>query len=311
MYSYAPTSDCNPTKCPLVVALGCFDGVHLGHRRLLACAKEQATALGLPLLVYSPESKKGQAFLSTPDEKRALLGSLGANAVVLADFDAIKGLLPEEFVQKILIGQLDCRIAVCGYNFSFGKMASGNADTLRQLMEAQGRAALVQPPVDQDGEPVSSTRIRSLLSAGQIEQANCLLCRPYSLSGKVSHGRAIGRTLGFPTVNLPFLSGKLPPRAGVYYSRVRTGDSCHAAVTNIGVRPTFKDVSAAPTLEAHLLDFSGDLYEKEIVVELVRFLRPERAFTDPMALKEAVMRDIESAKQLAAQDSILIKTESI
>ncbi len=306
MFSFVPTLAFKDLSSGCVAALGCFDGVHLGHRRLLACAKEQADQLGLPLVVYSPESKKGQAFLSTPKEKEQLLKELGADFVFLAEFDAIKALSPAAFVNDILIGQLNCHLAVCGYNFAFGKMASGNAETLCELMTQSNRRVIVQPSVTANGLPVSSTRIRGLLSEGNTEEATHLLCRPYFVTGTVSHGRAIGRTLGFPTLNLPLPEEKLVPKAGVYYSRVFFDGRCHAAVTNIGIRPTFADLTPVPTLEAHLLHFVGDLYEKEIEVALVQFLRPEKAFADIESLKDTVLGDIEHALHLAAHDSIIL-----
>ena len=305
MFSFAPTLAFKDLSSGCVAALGCFDGVHLGHRQLLACAKEHADILGLPLAIYSPESKKGQAALSTAKEKERLLKELGADFVFLADFDSIKALCPADFVRNVLIEQLNCRLAVCGYNFAFGKMAAGNADTLCRLMAQYDRNVIVQPRVTANGFPVSSTRIRTLLSEGDTKEANDLLCRPYSVSGTVSHGRAVGRTLGFPTLNLPFAEGKLVPKAGVYYSRVFFDGKCHAAVTNIGIRPTFADLAPVSTLEAHLLDFAGDLYEKEIEVALVQFLRAEKAFADVKTLQATVLDDIEHARRLAAQDSII------
>lgn len=310
MFSFAPTLAFKDLSAGCVVALGCFDGVHLGHRRLLACAKEQANRLNLPLAVYSPESKKGQASLSTAEEKEALLKKLGADFVFFADFDAIKGLSPQEFVDNILIGQLNCRLAVCGYNFSFGKMASGKANTLTELMVANQRQVIVQPSVSENGAPVSSTRIRALLSEGKTKEATDLLCRPYSVTGTVGHGRAIGRTLGFPTLNLPFPDGKLVPKAGVYYSHVYIDGHCYAAVTNIGVRPTFADSTPVPTLEAHLLHYAANLYEKEIEVAILQFLRPEKAFADIESLKATVMGDIEYARGLAAQDPFILNQRS-
>jgi riboflavin kinase/FMN adenylyltransferase len=157
---------------------------------------------------------------------------------------------------------------------------------------------------DQD---VSSTRIRSLLLDGNIEGANELLEKPYCLSGAVRHGRQIGRTLGFPTANLAFPEGKLVPKHGVYYCHAHTPFGVFGAISNVGLRPTFDDTPPSPVLEAHLFGFEGDLYEQQIQIRFIRFLRPEMRFPDPDALADAVRRDIQTAKNLAASDPILTK----
>lgn len=307
MYSFAPTSVCDPSKTGCVAALGCFDGLHIGHRKLLARAKETARSLDLPLVVYSPESKKGQAFLTTSDEKRELLLSLGADHVILADFESIRSLSPVQFVQQILIEQLNCRVAVCGYNFTFGHKASGDAALLTALMESAHRTVYVEGSVEQNGSPVSSTRVRNLLLQGNACEAALLLNRPYCLCATVTHGRQIGRTLGFPTLNVAFPEGKIIPKNGVYYCRVTTANGIYGAVANVGIRPTFEDRLPIPVLEAHLFGFAGDLYGQSVKVELVRFMRPEQAFSDSTALAAAVHADIEHAKEMAASDPILTK----
>lgn len=307
MSSFAPTSDCDLLKKGCVAALGCFDGLHVGHQKLIARAKEIAREIKLPLVVYSPESKKGTAFLTTSDEKRELLLSLGADLVILADFESIRALSPLQFVQDVLIGQLNCQIAVCGYNFTFGNKAAGNAELLCKLMADNNRKAYVESSVTQNGLPVSSTRVRNLLSDGNAEKAALLLSRPYALTSVVTHGRKIGRTLGFPTLNLAFPEGKIIPKKGVYYCRVTTACGVYGAIANVGIRPTFDDTLEKPVLEAHLFNFSGDLYSQTVKVELVRFIRPEQTFPDSTALAAAVHTDIEHAKELAATDPILTK----
>ena len=307
MYSFAPISACDLASCGCVTALGCFDGLHIGHRKLLTHAKAEADALGLPLVVYSPESKKGQAFLSTPEEKKELLLTLGADLVILADFESIRQLSPSCFVEEILIGQLNCRVALCGYNFTFGHKAEGNAALLSELMADKNRTVHIESPVEQDGAAVSSTRVRSLLLQGEVDKAALLLGRPYSISAEVTHGRAIGRTLGFATLNLPFPQGKIIPKHGVYYCRVTTPCGIYGAIANIGIRPTFDDRLPIPILEAHLFGFSGELYGKTVTTSLIRFMRPEKTFPDSTALAAAVHADIQTAKEMAASDPILPK----
>ena len=227
-----------------------------------------------------------------------------------ADFDAIKDLSAESFVSEILCAQLSCRCALCGYNFRFGKYAAGSSDTLGQLLQAHGADTVVLPAVKSQGEDVSSTRIRALIQCGRIEDANDLLCKPFSVTGTVSKGRQIGRTLGFPTANLPFPMGKLIPRNGVYYCHVKTRLGIFGAVANIGIHPTFDDQPERPVLEAHLLSFDGDLYGEEVQVSLLRFLREEKKFSDPAVLAATVHADMHTAMQLAATDPILMKGSS-
>ena len=301
----APTSasECSPS----VVVLGCFDGVHQGHRQLIAAAKEIALKKGLPLVAYSPESRKGQALLTTATEKTALLHKLGCDRVILADFGAIKDLAPMEFLECILANRLHCHVAVCGYNFAFGKKAAGDSALLCAFMQSIGGSAFVVPAVTQDEDAVSSTRIRKLLSEGHPAKASALLGRPYTVTDTVRHGRAIGRTLGFPTLNLTFPAEKLIPKNGVYYCRVTTPMGVYGAVANVGFRPTFADTPPAAVLEAHLLDFAQDLYDQSVSVEFIEFLRPERAFESPAALAETVKGDIARAIALKNEDLLLAK----
>ena len=307
MFSFAPTSVFESSAPASVVALGCFDGLHQGHAALLRRAKEQADILGLPLVIYSPETKKGQALLFTPTEKERHLLAMGCERVILADFDHIRGMSATEFVDEILCRQLNCRIAVCGFNFRFGNKASGDSRTLVALMRERGRDALVQEPIYLQGAPVSSSRIRSLLAKAEPVQASVLMGRPYSVEGRVEHGRAIGRTMGFPTLNLAFPKEKLIPHTGVYYVRVHTDNGVYAAIANVGVRPTFSDRLSRPVLEAHLFDFSGNLYETEVSVEFCSFLRPEKTFSDPQELAAAVQKDMAICRALAASDPVLSK----
>lgn len=309
MCLYVPTSVSEPVSLSngCVVALGCFDGLHIGHQALLCRALKEADKRSLPLVVYSPESRKGQAFLTTPAEKQAMLYAFGANKVILADFDAIKDLDADAFVSEILLKQLNCRAAVCGYNFRFGKFAAGDCVCLSNLLRRKGADTVVLPAVQKDGADVSSTRIRTLLQEGKIEAANVLLAEPFSVTGNVTEGRKIGRTLGFPTANLVFAKGKLIPKNGVYYCRVQTAFGLFGAIANVGVRPTFDDRLQIPVLEAHLFCFDQALYGSEIRVSLVSFLRPEMKFSAPEELAATVRHDIEKAKALAANDPMLTK----
>lgn len=282
-----------------VVALGSFDGVHLGHARVIGCAGELAREQGCLLTVWTfrelPFGKN--TTLTNNEERKEIFDSLGVERLILAEFNAIRHLSPEEFVRDILIGQLRARIAVCGFNYRFGAGGKGDPAMLKVLMNQYGGDARMVDPVNLGGEPVSSTRIRTMVADGDMEGAALLLGRNYFLSGKVGHGRAIGHSLGFPTVNLPFPENRTIPRLGVYASVVRTPVGIYRGVTNVGIRPTVNDGMIRPVCETFLLDFSGDLYDCPLRVEFGRFLRPEKKFPSFEALKEAIAADIAAVRQ--------------
>jgi len=281
-----------------VVALGSFDGVHLGHTRVIRTAGELAASLGCRLTVWTfrelPFGKN--TTLTSNEEREEIFASLGVDRMILAEFDAIRSLSPEEFVRDILVGQLQARVAVCGFNYRFGAGGKGDPSLLKTLMNRYGGDARMVEPVEMGGEPVSSTRIRALVAEGNMEEAALLLGRSYFLSGRVGHGRAIGHSLGFPTVNLPFPENRTIPRLGVYASVVRTPVGIFRGVTNVGIRPTVNDGMIRPVCETFLLDFSGDLYDCTLQVAFGRFLRPEKKFPSFDALKAAIAADIAAVR---------------
>ena len=305
-----------------VVALGCFDGVHAGHRALLLAAKAAAAERGLSFTVWSLTGKPGKGgaasrlLCSEAARERLLREEIGADRVILAPFCAVHALAPEKFVREILQAQLHAAFAVCGENFRFGKGGAGDASVLRALMQAQGGDAFVLPLLRESalrsvepmpGSPipvdpvVSSTRIRALLEAGDPAAAALLLGRPFFIEGEVCRGKALGRTLGFPTANLRFPDALVRPKRGVYFGRVTLQDGArYAAVCNLGMRPTVED-GYGLLLECCLLDFSGSLYGQQIRAELLHFLRPERRFASREELQAQVLADLETGKELAAK----------
>lgn len=278
-----------------VVALGFFDGVHAAHRALIGEAGRLARAAGLPLAVFTFPAecgvKGGGSRIYDTATKLSLLESLGVDVVVLADFPSVAGLEPEEFVNRVLIGDLDARVAVAGFNFRFGKGASADAEMLEKLMSEGGRVAKIHDELTHDGRTVSATDVRAALARGEVGLARELLTVPYFMRGVVTHGKAEGRNLGFPTVNMSAPEGLVTPRRGVYKTAVPIGEKLYTGLTNIGNCPTFgaREMHA----ETYILDFSGDLYERELTVYFLEFLREEREFGSGEELARQIGRDIE------------------
>ena len=289
-----------PESGRTVAALGFFDGVHIGHRRLLDRVAETAASRGLipSVFTFSDDAiafKPDAARLTDFSEKLELFRAAGIERVYAADFPALSGLSPEKFVSQILIGCLNVSVAVCGFNFRFGARAAGDSEALVRLMRAAGGEAEVIASTLLDGAVVSSSAIRSALAMGDVDLANRMLGRPYALSGVVEHGRGYGHTEGIPTVNLPLAPHLAIPRKGVYRSRVTVDCTGYPAVSNVGTRPTFG--GDAVNCESYLLDYDGaDLYGKTVSVELLAFLRDEKKFDTPEELYRQIERDIALAR---------------
>lgn len=285
---------CTPVfDSPCRAVLGSFDGFHAGHRALFARARELCGEDGLACLAVV--IRRGGERLSEDGQKRSLLLEAGADGVAVFELDDIKELTCEEFV--LLLKEKYCaRACVCGFNFRFGAGRSGSVGTLASLIPTE-----IVPEVRLGGESVSSSAVRALLAAGEVRRASEMLLRPYSVSGEVEHGKALGRRMGFPTANIRFPEGACVPRRGVYLTRVRRGGDAGYAVTNVGVRPTVggEDVNA----ESWLFDFEGDLYGKLITVEFLEYIRAERRFPSVAALEEQIALDRERAKELIIKES--------
>ena len=301
MQTYALTSaSIRFPKTPRAVALGLFDGVHIGHRAVIAEVLD-APGLTAAVLSFSDETAlpKNAPRLQTLSDRCDRIEKTGVDELILADFSSISALSPADFVKTILKEQLNARLVSCGENFRFGNGGCGNAATLKTLCEAEGIRVVVAPTVLCDGEAVSSTRIRAALADGNAMLAARLLGHPFSLTGTVQHGDSRGKALGFPTANLPLRNGFAVPRLGVYLSTVEIDGSVYSSLTNIGSHPTFGDT--APLCETTVFDYSGDLYDKEFRVSLVRFLRQEQAFASEEDLTRQLQIDRETAKKHLAE----------
>lgn len=290
----------------VVVALGTFDGVHLGHQVVLARAVKEGESTGRkvvaatfdphPRAVLNPDAAPG--LLTTLELRRDALLAYGADEVRVIHFDKDLSLKsPEDFVKDVLVDDLRAETVVVGENFRFGYRASGNTEDLDLLMRTHGGQAICVPIEGANGgNEINSTRIRRLISAGNVGEASRLLGRPYLVRGIVAVGDKRGRTIGFPTANVVPEPPLIVPNRGVYAGFVRVGEEHHAACTNIGVAPTFgRDESK---VEAYLLDFNGDLYGKTVDVSFVELIREEKQFSGVDELKAQIYRDVEEARRI-------------
>lgn len=281
------------------VALGLFDGIHLGHRAVLREASRLADSGQLRRIVFTfpaetAARKNSGGFLYPTDMRNKILEQDFAFSVCCEDFETIRNFSGEEFVQNILCKKLQAACVTCGENFRFGKNAAWNAQDLKNLSKKYQFQVNIIPMTAYHQQGISSTEIRKLLTSGNIQLADKLLGQPYQILAPVVHGNHLGRTIGFPTVNQLFLENQLIPKFGAYRSRTILPDGRQFdSVTNIGIKPTV-DYQGVPLAETYIQDFSGDLYHKIIKTELIRFLREEKKFDSVAELTKQLRKDLQS-----------------
>ncbi len=293
-----------PRDHGMVVTVGTFDGVHRGHWEVLQEIRRRAADTGRRsvLLTFDPHPLRivcpahAPPLLTTPIEKKEILAESGLDyAVFLAFTPELSRYEPRRFVTEVLVGRLGVDELVIGHDHGFGRGRSGGVGTLRSIGEELGFAVDVVPPVTVGGEPISSSRIRSALRAGDVEAAERALGRPYAVRALVVRGEGRGRQLGFPTANLAVSSSdKLLPATGIYAVYAITRAGSYGGALHLGPRPTF--AGSPPTIELHLLDFDGDLYGEEVRVDFVRRLRDVRPFDGVGALIAQMREDVEEAR---------------
>lgn len=288
-----------------VLALGFFDGVHLGHGGLLSKARQRADALGLKAAVLTFDRHPASfisgcpvPMLNTLAERANMMQELyGVDSIQVLPFDdALRDMPWERFAQEVLLERYKACHLICGHDYRFGAKGEGDA---RKLQEFCARAGIGFDCIEEirlEGETVSSTLIRKLLLAGETEKAARFLGHPHIMTGFVVGGRQVGRTLGIPTANMQLEAGILLPKKGVYAAKAYFDGACYATVVNIGSRPTFDGHSV--TVEPWLLDFSGDLYGKKLRLEFYAYLRGERKFDSPQELREEILRNAETTRAL-------------
>ncbi len=285
-----------------IFALGFFDGVHLGHQALLSACKALAAERGCATAAITFEAHPLSAFtneypplLSTLSDRVALLGQFGMEQIVNFPVSGQIMATPwQDFLQALL--EEGAAGFVCGDDFRFGSKGAGDVHRLREFCEEKGLPCIVVPEQTLDGVRISSSHIRTLLEAGDLAQAERFLGHPFVFTGQVVHGRALGRTIGIPTANLAVPEKQLLPKRGVYACRACVGESCYAAVTNIGSRPTVGGHHV--TVESWLLDFDGDLYGKDVTLEFCEFLRPERKFDSLETLKAEIRHNAQQTREI-------------
>ncbi len=285
------------------VALGNFDGVHLGHRELInttiSLAKASDTTPSVLTFGYDfNEFKLGKAdtLLMSKLQKEEIFSELGIELLYILGFcDEIKNMSPEEFVKTIILKRLNVKTVIVGFNFRFGYKAKGDCKTLSELSEKYGFKVVIIPPIIKDDNLVSSTLIRRLITQGDLKNANRMLNRNYNMRGKVISGKGRGKKLGFATANLMCDIDYVSPRNGVYKTMVNYEGKDYKSITNIGTNPTFSDVGMS--IETHIIDFDKDIYGEFIEVEFLDFVRKEKKFNGIEELIEQVNKDIEEVKR--------------
>lgn len=292
----------NQKKENTAVALGTFDGLHLGHRSVLARLKEVANAKDLSALVCTFSNLPSAYFggeaeaIFTPEEKIRALEEFGVDMLYMPAFgEKIAEMNREEFARQ-LFAELGAKAVVVGFNYRFGKNAEGTPEYLAEAAKEFGAEVVCMPPYLLGGAPVSSTRIRTALREGDVEEAERLLGRPYEICDVVAHGKQLGRQLGFPTLNFYPPAGKIMPRHGVYAAEAELQGKRYAAVTNIGIRPTVADGDAL-SVESNLVGFSGNAYGELVSIRLLAFLRGEQQFAGLSELTAQIEKDKKRAEE--------------
>ncbi len=289
------------------VALGFFDGVHTGHRAVISQTVKYAKDNGLKAVVWtfddSPKSVfSGQEIpvITTAAEKQKLFEEMGVDILISFPFDErVQKLECADFTEEILCKCLKAKKVFCGFNYSFGAGGKGTPEMLKELCDSKGIETEILSPVEKVWATVSSSRIREMIENGDVSKATELLGRPYSICGVVTHGKKLGRTIGFPTVNHVIESKKVTPKDGVYLTRILFDGNVYYGITDIGVKPTVG--THARGAETYIFGFDGDLYGKNIKTEFLEYLRGEKKFLSVEQLKTQISCDEQKAKEILKQ----------
>lgn len=287
-----------------MVAIGTFDGVHLGHQALIRTTLERSRALAIPCVALTfdrhplevLDPARAPTFLTSTDEKVRLLRSLGVDAVCVLPFDRqLSGMDPQAFAREVLRGLLNARTVCVGDGFRFGRGRSGSTDDLERFGWGVGFEVHIQPLLMVGGEPVSSSRVRELLLSGAVDEAAQLLGRPYALRGVVERGHGMGRKLGFATANLGLPERQTVPADGVYVTYALADTWSGPGACSIGTRPTFD--GRRRIVEVHLLDFCGDLYDRTMEVRFLRRLRGQERYAQVEELVQQMREDVRATRR--------------
>lgn len=285
------------------IALGNFDGIHIGHQKLINTLIEKCTIHNIEPCVYTFGNHPSAVItggdsppqITNIEMKKRIFQLLGVELLYLEKFSKeIMALSPEEFVKNILVDKLNCKIIVVGFDYSFGYKAQGNVELLKKMGKLHGFEVLEIPPVTMDNKKVGSTIIREFIKAGDIETANTFLGRPYTIYSKVVSGKRIGKQLGYPTANILIESSHLVPKEGVYATFVKFNNSIYKGATCVGTNPTFGTNSIS--IETFILDFNEDIYDESIELEFIVRLRDQIKFDSIDALIKQMSNDVDNVK---------------
>lgn len=280
-----------------VVALGTFDGFHLGHASVFKNAFYEAKKRRLKSVVYTfLDNPKSVAKILTLEEKLSLFKNFGIDYVALDSFDDVKDMSGEDFVKDVLLGQLQVCCACCGFNYRYGKGASKNAEDLRQMLEKVGGSVVISEKISIGSQTLSSTKLRKMIEDGLVGEIQAYM-PPYSIYARVEEGKRLGRKMGFPTINQYIPTGKVVPKNGVYITECYIGEDTYPSITNVGVRPTVDGLSSPVNVETHIIGYDGILYGSYIKVVFREFIRDEQKFDSIDELKAQIARDTELAKR--------------
>ncbi len=288
---------------PCCIALGCFDGIHIGHQRIIrsmcSYAKENSLSSAVFTFDVSPAALLGKSrrrTLLSIQDKMKTLEEIGTEYCFSVDFSSVRNISPDDFVKTILIDKLGVQAVFCGFNYRFGRNAEGTSDILLELCQKYGIKAFVSSPVCYGDQAVSSSRIRDLIENGDILTANRLLGRPFSVEQIITEGKHNGRTVGIPTINQNLPEGFVTPRFGVYASFVYIDGKRYEGITNVGVRPTVN--GDHKNIETHILGrFYGDLYGKHVRTQFLDFVRDEKKFDNLEELSVQIKKDIDKVQK--------------
>lgn len=288
---------------PIAIALGTFDGIHIGHQMLIqqlmyiqktfGCSSLVYTFFNNPLELLNP--KNAPSRLMTLLEKISKFNKFNIDYLVLNPFDKkLSSMSPQEFIE-MLIKSYNVKYIVVGYDFRFGYLGNGDTKLLKKFGEIYGYEVIVIPPLSLDGEIISSSLIRKLINDGNVDKASMYLGTPYSISGKIVHGFGRGRKLGFPTANLKFDVRKVIPKNGIYLTKVMIDGAYHWGMTNVGNNPTFNN-NEGLFIETYILNYNNDLYDARIKLEFLKRIRDEIKFSNIEELKNQITKDVQWAK---------------
>jgi riboflavin kinase / FMN adenylyltransferase len=290
------------------LAIGYFDGVHKGHQKVIHTAKQVGEEKGFKsgVMTFHPhpsvvlgKTKKSVQYITPLEEKLNQLDQLGIDIVFVVNFDEeLARLEPQAFVDEYLIG-LNVQHVVAGFDFSYGKMGKGSMETIDHHSRGLFTHTTI-PKVTKNEEKVSSTLIRQKIANGNIQEAEQLLGRPFQIKGKVVEGDQRGRTIGYPTANVQFDENYLIPKVGVYAVGVRIDEDHYYGMANIGYKPTFTENALKPTLEVYIFDFSGNIYDSDIIIEMFSYIREEKKFSGIEELKTQLKSDEAEIRQFFA-----------